>query len=68
MFSPPSGAHPPGCIPHPFLSKEDRKFEQIKWGGFYQLRTLAFGFVRTWLFTKILKPVITCLRKKGSAS
>ncbi len=49
------------------LREEDRKFVQIKWGEvFYQFRTLAFGLSSApWIFTKILKPVITCLRKQG---
>ena len=49
------------------LREEDRRFVQIKWGEvFYQFRTLAFGLSSApWIFTKILKPVITCLRKQG---
>ena len=49
------------------LRKEDRKFVEIKLGEvIYQFRTLAFGVSSApWIFTKMLKPVITCLRRQG---
>jgi hypothetical protein len=49
------------------LRKEDRKFVKVKWGEvFYQFKTLAFGLSSApWIFTKVLKPVITFLRKQG---
>ncbi|KZS20361.1 Uncharacterized protein APZ42_012970 [Daphnia magna] len=49
------------------LSKDDRKFIQIRWEGqLYQFKTLAFGLTSApLLFTKILKPIVTFLRSQG---
>jgi hypothetical protein len=49
------------------LHREDRKFIQIRWGGqLFQFKTLAFGLTSApFLFTKILKPIVTFLRFQG---
>ncbi|KZS13077.1 Uncharacterized protein APZ42_021816 [Daphnia magna] len=47
-----------------------RKYFQIRWADIlYQFRCLPFGLASApWIFTKLLKPVITFLRKQGLRS
>jgi hypothetical protein len=50
------------------IHEDNRKLFRISWGRgvLYQFRCLAFGLSSApWLFTKILKPVVTLLRKLG---
>ncbi|KZS08158.1 Uncharacterized protein APZ42_027944 [Daphnia magna] len=48
----------------------DRKYFQIRWADIlYQFRCLPFGLASAaWIFTKLLKPVITFLSKQGLRS
>ena len=49
------------------IHPEDRRFLRIFWEGvLYQFRCLPFGLSPApWLFTKIVKPIVTFLRKQG---
>ena len=49
------------------LHEEDQKFLQIKWREkLYQFSSLCFGLASApWAFTKLLRPVVSFLRKQG---